>query len=482
MELYGTAANILARVAQRRGSARNLCLDPRVEQKRVVFKLVHETLRNAKQLDQCLKAAGCDQLLLEATAAAPNAALARAAARLFAYELLIGQGLHRRPGRTSPEVKAAMSTIVKRKAELKDAFARVGPAVAPPAVPKLPRYVRVNVLKASVEEVEAHLVRAHPTLHRDAHVPALLVLPPSTDLHDDALVRAGKAILQDKASCMPVVALRARAGWRCIDACAAPGNKTSQLAAAVGAHGRVDAFERDGKRAALLRRRIGEAGAAEIVAVHHADFLASSPADFSRVDALLCDPSCSGSGMVGRAADAPDADADDADADAAAARATERIAALGAMQEKILSHALSFPSARVVVYSTCSVHAVENEAVVAAALVAAAPRGWRLADALPGWHRRGLAADGVALDAAQCALLVRCLPEDGCGGFFVARFERLDAAGAAPAAAAGRAPRAAGRARSGVRTALYAGIRVQCAVASGARLRLQGVLARATAR
>lgn len=46
MEPYQTAARILARVAQRRGSAKSLCLDPRVQQKRVVFKLVHETLRH----------------------------------------------------------------------------------------------------------------------------------------------------------------------------------------------------------------------------------------------------------------------------------------------------------------------------------------------------------------------------------------------------------------------------------------------------
>ena len=76
---------------------------------------------------------------------------------------------------------------------------------------------------------------------------------PEVDLHAHALLEAGKIILQDKASCMPPYALvsdilpgvevATSAGsafskmimshdeWRALDACAAPGNKTSLLAA-----------------------------------------------------------------------------------------------------------------------------------------------------------------------------------------------------------------------------------------------------------
>lgn len=435
MEPYQCAAGILARVAQRRGSARSLCLDDRVQQKRVVFKLVHETLRNLKAIDMSLKAAGVDAVGGVANGAmpAPNVELARAAARLFAYELLIGQGLHRRQGRSTPEVRSSLALVLKRREQLKAAYAGLGTAAkasAPP--PKLPRYVRVNTLKASVEEVEAMLTATHPSVERDPHVPQLLVLPPGTDVHAHVLVKSGRAILQDKASCMPVLALRAQPGWRCIDACAAPGNKTTQLAAVVGASGHVDAYERDARRARLLARRVDEAGAGSIVDVRHADFLSVRPAEHAGVRALLVDPSCSGSGIVGRL-DTPDESggADDGSggtegsADAAQdATAAERISALAAVQRSILAHALSFPAAEVVVYSTCSLHAAENEGVVAAALAEAAPLGWKLSDALPGWHRRGLPAAGIALSEEQCQRCVRCLPEDGCGGFFVARFER----------------------------------------------------------
>ncbi|KAJ1627011.1 S-adenosyl-L-methionine-dependent methyltransferase [Pavlovales sp. CCMP2436] len=453
MELYQTAAGILARVAQRRGSAKNMCLDPRVQNKRAIFKLVHETLRHVRALDLALTLAGCDELLAGAGAElrgadGPNAELARGAARLFSYELCVGQGLHRRAGRCAPEVRAAMGVVLTRRAALKKAYAQARHTVPIAAEPlKLPRYVRANPLKASVEEVLAELARTHPSVVRDAHVPALLVLPPGTDVHAHPLVESSRAILQDKASCMPVVAMRAQLGWRCIDACAAPGNKTTQLAAAVGAGGRVDAYERDGRRADLLRRRVGEAGAEAIVYVHKADFLLVDPREHADVCALLCDPSCSGSGIVTRVDVGPDSGAA---AEGEAAQAVRRIQALAEVQGRILCHALSFPAATVVVYSTCSVHCEENEGVVATALGAMEGAGWRLSVALPDWHRRGLASEGVALDAEQCARCLRCLPEDGCGGFFVARFEReLPSAGRRPKAQQ-QAARAQGRRVRGV--------------------------------
>lgn len=140
------------------------------------------------------------------------------------------------------------------------------------------RTLRVNTLKASVQEVvcalESDLGRGR--VAEDPLLPALLRLPPGTDLHDHEVVVSGRGILQSAASCMPAVALGPKAGWHVLDACAAPGNKTTHLAALVGPTGRVFAYDRDERRLATLRANAVRAGA---------DHIQATCQDFLKVDA-----------------------------------------------------------------------------------------------------------------------------------------------------------------------------------------------------
>ena len=177
------------------------------------------------------------------------------------------------------------------------------------------------------------------------------------------------------------------------------------------------ACERDGRRAGVLRRRTAEA-TGERVQVVQTDFLSIDPSiePYCNVSAIQLDPTCSGSGMVERASYQLAAEV----VAAGESGEGERLAALAAMQLGLLKHALSFPAARVVVYSTCSVHPIEDELVVRAALRDPDVRraGWQLATALPSWPCRGL----PLLPGAE--KLLRAGPETQTNGFFVARFER----------------------------------------------------------
>ena len=189
-----------------------------------------------------------------------------------------------------------------------------------------------------------------------------------------------------------------------IDCCSAPGNKTTHLAALLaalpavelavpapavdatkkskkkraaitdgesandadgasgggGGAGLVHAFERSPERFEILRSRVKSAGAASRVRCERRDWLSVSPAEpaFANVRAVLLDPSCSGSGIASSNAlerAALDSDDDD-DGGGGGAKARERIAALARFQTRALIKAMSFPQARRVVYSTCSIH------------------------------------------------------------------------------------------------------------------------------
>eukprot|EP00494_Astrolonche_serrata_P002059 UN02065 len=83
-----------------------------------------------------------------------------------------------------------------------------------------------------------------------------------------------------------------------LDTCAAPGNKTAQLAALCPS-GKVFAFERNEKRCGVLKKRLELMGA-DHVQIFHQDFLETDPSDpqFTNITTALVDPSCSGSGML----------------------------------------------------------------------------------------------------------------------------------------------------------------------------------------
>jgi putative methyltransferase len=139
----------------------------------------------------------------------------------------------------------------------------------------------------------------------------------------------------------------------------------------------------------------------------------------------LLDPSCSGSGIVNRLDHLLDSELDSQENEAE----HERLTKLSAFQLLMVKHAMRFPSVTKIVYSTCSIHAIENEHVVRAALKSEEARtgNFKLAaqdEVLPTWHRRGLPEE---LDnPGDARSLIRCLPgEDATNGFFVSCFTKV---------------------------------------------------------
>ncbi|NXE11945.1 NSUN5 methyltransferase, partial [Lophotis ruficrista] len=278
-----------------------------------------------------------------------------------------------------------------------------GPPPSGPGASQVPRYVRVNTLKtcvddvidffkrqgysylpppASVEELKA---LSGKKFLLDLHLPELLVFPPPPPFHDNVLYTSGHIILQDKASCLPAFLPPPAAGSHVIDACAAPGNKPPPLAAILKNKGQIFAFDVDTKRLATMNTMLMRAGVTGPPPAQQ-DFLAVDPGDpkYSPPPHILLDPSCSGSGNAGGppppllelgsgraepwATAAPPPGMVNRLPKEEAGPSAEPPPALAGFQRKVLSHALSFPALRRLVYSTCSLHREENEDVVQAVL------------------------------------------------------------------------------------------------------------------
>ncbi|KAL6948737.1 hypothetical protein ACO0QE_001210 [Hanseniaspora vineae] len=301
-------------------------------------------------------------------------------------------------------------------------------------------------------------------IYRDEYIPHLFGVSPLSKITSHELYKQGKIIIQDRASCFPAHILQPTHKDVIIDSCSAPGNKTSHLASYIysdgyrpvrGVEGDVEqhqqiiAFEKNPERAKILEKMLSVAGCTKkLVKINVGDFTKIGiQKDYNQVTGLLVDPSCSGSGIFGRKFvddlnkknETQNDVEDDEDVPLEEFKQQEmdkqRLTKLSSFQFQIVKHALLFPNAKKVVYSTCSVHAEENEQVVLDLLVdnKVKERGWRVRKrehVIPKWDRRGFVQEfeqvfdkELAQEIAQGC--IRALPkEDGGIGFFAVCFER----------------------------------------------------------
>ncbi|KAJ2722804.1 hypothetical protein GGI07_003059 [Coemansia sp. Benny D115] len=448
MQFYERAADILRRLERREGSINKLTVGNRLlkpEEKRGMYALICETLRHAAAL----------RTVVERSEILQTGALAEQMdmrlALVMTHDLLLSRGGLKHMGANAKLNLAFRKQRGRLAKELEKLMAESGAQAIGDLVPMelrdgaaTFRYVRVNQLRASVEGVIAEfeadgfklveagredMAAALPTkarrFMRDTDLADVLVFPPGTDLHGHRLLVDGALVLQDKASCMPAHVLGPQPGSTALDACAAPGNKTSHMASLMGNRGTVFAFDKDSQRLATLVELTGRAHCKNIKPLC-ANFLEVDPLDsrYARVEYALLDPSCSGSGIVNRQDVLLDAFTAGSNGYLRSAhKDQERLNALADFQQSVILHAMNFPAVKRISYSTCSINVEENEAVVAAVLEAQDDFVLASADSvLPSWPRRGLAEGG--LSAEQAASVVRTLPEDGTNGFFVAAFER----------------------------------------------------------
>lgn len=172
---------------------------------------------------------------------------------------------------------------------LGDEFCAFEAALGEPSV----RGIRVNTAKLSVEDfLSKTRLELNPIPYAsDGFIPTDAEGIGKTPEH-----HAGMFYVQDPGAMATVKALDIQRGWRVLDACAAPGGKASQLAAAVGDEGFLLANEYVPKRAKII------VGNFERLGIKNA-LITSLDTEKIRdmfscyFDLVLCDAPCSGEGM-----------------------------------------------------------------------------------------------------------------------------------------------------------------------------------------
>ena len=222
----------------------------------------------------------------------------------------------------------------------------------------LPRQqsVRVNPLKTDPSSALEGLRSYDPSLVQFSWMPHGVLLDKGAldRVRDSSLVTEGHVYIQNAASWLPVVALAVNPGQRVLDMCAAPGGKTSHIAAYTHNNAQITANDNSRPRLLKMQRNLERLGVHNSTyTLHDATKLTRSlPAEsFERI---LLDAPCSGEGMMTLD-----------NKKAFESWSVAHIKRLQQMQKRLIVQAweLLTPGGTLV-YSTCTMAPEENEAVV----------------------------------------------------------------------------------------------------------------------
>ena len=264
--------------------------------------------------------------------------------------------------------------------------------------------LRANPLKADRQEAQQALaaqgIETSPVVWYDD---AMIV----HGVREDAITaleiyERGGVYLQSLSSMIPPVLLGAKPGENVLDMAAAPGGKTTQIAAMTGNQAMITACEMNKIRADRLRYNVQRQGASRVTVMN---IDSRNMDDLFSFDRILLDAPCSGSGTVQLGNPRSKGQFNKANLD----KTTK-------MQETLLLKALKLlrPGCEMI-YSTCSVLAQENENIVTRVLKKAN------AEVVP--LDLGAFADVPQLPVTIPGTLCVC-PDALYEGFFVAKIRR----------------------------------------------------------
>lgn len=295
--------------------------------------------------------------------------------------------------------------------ELEEAFGDALEREMSALLERAPTDLRVNTLKTSRDAALKALKDAGLTADPCPWSPWGLRLTSRGNLPALTAYRDGAIEIQDEGSQIACLLAGVKSGEQVVDLCAGGGGKSLALAAMMGNRGQIYACDTDGRRLAPLEPRAQRAGIRNVQTTvlgpwHPGDPDPNLAGLAGRVDCVLVDAPCSGTGAWRRSPDArwrlgPDT-----------------LAGYRAAQEEVLARAADLvrPGGRIV-YVTCSLLPSENERQVEAFLATHA--GFAVVSWAAFWP------EGEVPPPAPPGSALRLSPAStGTDGFFVAILER----------------------------------------------------------
>ncbi|MEG4829722.1 16S rRNA (cytosine(967)-C(5))-methyltransferase [Microcoleus sp. F8-D3] len=212
--------------------------------------------------------------------------------------------------------------------------------------------LRINPLKSSIAQIETAFKSQNISVSRIPHLPQALRLNGTIGaIQNLPGYSEGWWTIQDSSAQLVTHLLGPQPGETIIDACAAPGGKTTHSAELMQDTGTIYACDKTASRLKKLKENADRLQMKSIK-IHTGDSR-HFPEFVNLADRVLLDAPCSGLGTLHRRADAR------------WRHTPENIQQQSQLQSELLANAATFvKSGGVLVYATCTIHPLENETVI----------------------------------------------------------------------------------------------------------------------
>lgn len=267
--------------------------------------------------------------------------------------------------------------------------------------------LRVNTLKSTVEKVKEELTKVNIDFDEapiSRHEALIIKNAQEKEISNLEIYKNGEIYLQSLSSMLPPIVLEPKAGENILDMTAAPGSKTTQIAALSNNSSHITACEMNHIRAEKLKYNI-EKQAVTCAYVMLAD--ARKLDDMFSFDKILLDAPCSGSGTI-----------DESDKNLYKTFTLKLINKSVETQLALLRKAIKLlkPGCEMI-YSTCSILNCENEDIIEKAL-----KGTK-AEVVP-INLKSNVQNGPTLLPVKIPGTLCVCPDELFEGFFIAKIKK----------------------------------------------------------